>query len=48
MVNDHHEATYFIRAPMPKALSGRYAYTMRFPKDTLPPVAVAWRIRTTS
>jgi len=40
MVNDYHEATYFIRGTDAKGtlLDGRYAYTMTFPKDTLPPV----------
>jgi hypothetical protein len=40
MVNDYHEATYFIRGTDAKGtlLDGRYAYTMSFPKDTLPPV----------
>jgi hypothetical protein len=40
MVNDYHEATYFIRGTdaMGTLLDGRYAYTMTFPKDALPPV----------
>jgi len=40
MVNDYHEATYFIRGTDAKGtlLDGRYAYTMTFPKDALPPV----------
>jgi hypothetical protein len=40
MVNDHHEATYFIRGTDSKSalLEGRNSYTMTFPKDALPPV----------
>ena len=40
MVNDHREAIYFIRGADAKGvlLDGRYAYTMTFPKDGLPPV----------
>jgi hypothetical protein len=40
MVNDHREAIYFIRGTDAKGtlLDGRYAYTMTFPKDGLPPV----------
>jgi hypothetical protein len=40
MVNDHHEAMYFIRGTDAKGtlLNGRYTYTMTFPKDALPPV----------
>jgi hypothetical protein len=40
MVNDYHEATYFIRGTDAKGvlLDGRYVYTMTFPKDALPPV----------
>jgi hypothetical protein len=40
VVNDPHEATYFIRDTDAKGalLDGRYAYTMTFPKDALPPV----------
>src|SRR5262249_35844491 len=40
MVNDYHEAVYFIRGTDAKGglLEGRYAYTMTFPKDGLPPV----------
>jgi uncharacterized protein DUF1214 len=40
MVNDYHEATYFIRGTDAKGtlLDGRYAYTMTFPKSALPPV----------
>jgi hypothetical protein len=40
MVNDYHEATYLIRGTDAKGvlLDGRYAYTMTFPKDALPPV----------
>jgi hypothetical protein len=40
VVNDPHEATYFIRDTDAKGalLDGRYAYTMTFPKDALPTV----------
>jgi hypothetical protein len=40
MVNDHHEAIYFIRGTDAKGalLEGRNTYTMTFPKDGLPPV----------
>jgi hypothetical protein len=40
MVNDHHEAMYFIRGTDAKGalLNGRYAYTITFPRDALPPV----------
>jgi hypothetical protein len=39
-VNDHHEAIYLIRATDAKGtlLNGKYRYTMKFPKDVLPPV----------
>jgi hypothetical protein len=40
MVNDHHEAIYFIRGTDAQGtlLEGRNAYTMTFPKDGLPPM----------
>jgi hypothetical protein len=40
LVNDYHEAIYFIRATDAKAtrLDGKHKYTMTFPKDGLPPV----------
>jgi hypothetical protein len=40
MVNDHHEAIYFIRGTDAKGtlLEGRNTYTMTFPKDALPPM----------
>jgi hypothetical protein len=40
MVNDHHEAIYFIRATDAKGvlLEGRNTYTATFPKDALPPM----------
>jgi hypothetical protein len=40
MVNDHHEAIYFIRGTDAKGalLEGRYTYTMTFAKDALPPM----------
>src|SRR5262249_20266139 len=40
MVNDHHEAMYFIRGTDAKGalLDGRNAYTMTFSKDGLPPM----------
>jgi hypothetical protein len=40
MVNDHHEAIYFIRGTDAKGtlLQGRNTYTMTFPKDGLPPM----------
>ncbi|MDM0067752.1 DUF1254 domain-containing protein [Variovorax sp. J31P207] len=39
-VNDFHEAIYLIRGTDDKGalLQGRYRYTVRFPKDALPPV----------
>jgi hypothetical protein len=39
-VNDFHEAIYFIRGTDAKGafLQGRYTYTMKFPKNALPPV----------
>ena len=39
-VNDYHEAIYFIRGTDSKAelLQGRYTYTVKFPKNGLPPV----------
>jgi hypothetical protein len=39
-VNDFHEAIYFVRGTDAKGslLYGRYHYTMKFPKDALPPV----------
>ncbi|MBA4011092.1 MAG: hypothetical protein C0481_04425 [Phenylobacterium sp.] len=39
-VNDFHEAIYFVRGTDAKGalLEGRYAYTLTFPKDGLPPV----------
>jgi hypothetical protein len=40
LVNDYHEAIYFIRGTDSKGglLDSKYAYTMTFPKDALPPV----------
>jgi hypothetical protein len=40
MVNDHHEAIYFIRGTDAKGtlLQGQNAYTMKFAKDALPPM----------
>jgi hypothetical protein len=40
MVNDHHEAIYFIRGTDAKGalLEGRNTYTMTFAKDALPPM----------
>jgi hypothetical protein len=40
MVNDNHEAIYFIRGTDAKSslLEGRNTYTMTFPKDALPPM----------
>jgi hypothetical protein len=40
LVNDYHEAIYFIRGTDAKRelLNGRHDYTMTFPKDGLPPV----------
>jgi hypothetical protein len=40
LVNDYHEAIYFIRGTDAKGtlLDGRHRYTMTFPKDALPPV----------
>jgi hypothetical protein len=40
MVNDHHEAIYFIRGTDAKGtlLEGRNTYTLTFPKDALPPM----------
>jgi hypothetical protein len=40
MVNDHHEAIYFIRGTDSKGalLEGRNTYTMTFSKDALPPM----------
>ena len=40
LVNDYHEALYFIRGTDAKGalLDGRHSYTMTFPKDALPPV----------
>ncbi len=40
LVNDYHEAVYFIRATDAKGafLDGRHRYTWTFPKDALPPV----------
>ncbi|HEY9502183.1 MAG TPA: DUF1254 domain-containing protein [Pyrinomonadaceae bacterium] len=39
-VNDFHEAIYFIRGTDSKGelLQGRYTYTVKFPKNALPPV----------
>ncbi len=39
-VNDFHEAVYFIRGTDSKSelLQGRYTYTIKFPKNALPPV----------
>lgn len=40
LVNDYHEAVYFIRGTDAKGrlLDSKYTYTMTFPKDDLPPV----------
>ncbi|MGE0284580.1 MAG: DUF1254 domain-containing protein [Rhizobiaceae bacterium] len=40
LVNDYHEAIYFIRGTDAKGalLDGKHRYVMNFPKDTLPPV----------
>lgn len=40
LVNDYHEAIYFIRGTDAKGalLNGRHDYTITFPKDSLPPV----------
>ena len=40
LVNDYHEAVYFIRATDAKGarLDGKHVYTMTFPKGALPPV----------
>ena len=40
LVNDYHEAVYFIRGTDAKGalLNSRHGYTMTFPKDGLPPV----------
>ena len=40
LVNDYHEATYFIRGTDAKGalLNGRHTYTMTFAKDELPPM----------
>jgi len=40
MVNDHHEAIYFIRGTDAQGvlLEGRNTYTVTFPKDGLPPI----------
>jgi hypothetical protein len=40
LVNDYHEAIYFIRGTDSKGalLDGKRTYTMTFPKDALPPV----------
>jgi hypothetical protein len=40
LVNDYHEALYFIRGTDAKGalLGGKQSYTMTFPKDALPPV----------
>jgi hypothetical protein len=40
LVNDYHEAVYFIRGTDEKKmlLDGRHDYTMTFVKDALPPV----------
>jgi hypothetical protein len=40
LVNDYHEAIYFIRATDDRGalLDGRHVYTVTFPRDALPPV----------